>query len=221
MNQTGAKQTLMLLLVLLTVAAIESTAVGQRRFVELEVSAGQQSALGDQQRWMETLSNVGADRVRSKTDRYATQPAIKEIQSAGTVTVKVSGILNGDKLVLPGKTFSIRNVAGIRDYLQQLRDDGATVTMAEKKAFGLTSEQLVDVHTALTGVIESETRGTNAAQTVESLLAQQAFRTVMGQNVKSVLNRSTIDEELKGLSIGTGIAAMVRPLGLIPDRCWF
>ena len=200
--------------------SLQSMADAQKRFVELRVSAGERSALGDQQRWMEVLSKVGADRVSSKSNRYATQPAIKEIQSSGAVTVQVSGVLSGDKIILPGKTYSIRNVAGIRDFIQKLRDDGATVALADKKAFGLTSEQLVDVHTELMATIEMETKGTNAAQTIERVLAQQKYKVVIDRQSSSVLSRSTISEELNGFTIGTGVAAMVRPLGLVlvPQR---
>lgn len=39
----------------------------------------------------------------------------------------------------------MKDKQGIRDYIQKIRDDGSKVALAEKKAFGLTSEQLVGV----------------------------------------------------------------------------
>ena len=71
-------------------------------------------------------------------------------------------MIAGNRLKLPGGSFSIRDKAGIRELLTRLRDDGAQVAMAEKKAFGLTSEQLVTLHGRFSQTVEFETKGRKA-----------------------------------------------------------
>ena len=120
-------------LLLGTVAYWTEPVAAQNRLVELEiVSTGGQ--LGAEQQVMQMLTGVGADRISVRSARNRARPSIDETESGGVVSVRVVGVLDGTKIRLPGKSFSTRNAAGIRDFIQQLRDDGADVAMADKKA---------------------------------------------------------------------------------------
>ena len=194
--------------------------LAQTRIVEIEVSAGQQAELQTQQRWMEVLTEIGADRVRSRTNP-AGRPDIKELGSGKTVVVKVKGVISGNELIVPGHRFFISDQAGMRDFVQRLRDDGSKVTLAEKKAFGLTSEQLVEVYQKLGKPLDITTLNRPASEVVEQLLKQTSIDTHWDDAFRQAMRGDAlVKEELQGVTTGTALAAVLRPLGLVmvPQR---
>jgi hypothetical protein len=186
------------------------------RMVFLEVSADSRALVGTQQKWMEMLQGVGADRVVSKTAPTGT-PKIQEDETTRSVIITVTGFIVGNKLKLPGGSFSIRDKTKIRELLTRLKDDGAKVAMAEKKAFGLTSQQLVGLHEKFSQPISFSTRDQLVGDVVSKILASQSgLKFVMDRTAKAALNgKETVAEELKGISTGTSLATILRPLGLV------
>ena len=176
--------------------------------------------MGTQQKWMQMLQNVGADRVTSRTAN-AVEPAVEETQTATMTHVKVTGFIGGRKLFLPGGSFAQTDVAGIRALLQKIRDDGATVALADKKAFGLTSEQLVELHERLAKKVEFATKGEKSGEVIKRMVKQAGLNFVYDQAARAAINgNEVVAEELKGISLGTAIATVLRPLGLVlePSR---
>lgn len=187
----------------------------KRRMVILEISATAGAAIGTQQQWVEMLQDVGASKVTSRTGR-AGVPAITETESSRSTVITVTGYIVGNRLKLPGGSFSLRDKARIRELIQRLRDDGAQVALAEKKAFGLTSEQLVAVHQAFSGKVEFETAGQNAGSVVGKLTAKSGLKFTLDGAARAAFNSDdTVGEELNGMSIGTALAVIIRPLGLV------
>ena len=187
----------------------------QRRYIELEIATSPQAPIGSQQSWTELLNDVGVDRVRIRTSGSA-KVKVTESESGGTKRIKILGAVQDRKLILPGKSFSVRDKALLRDYIQQLRDDGADVALADKKAFGLTSQQLFDLNALLSQKLEFTTKGQTATEVLQEVrkLLPIDFETDLA--AKQALKRSEpILDELEGLSIGTALAAVMRPLGLV------
>ncbi|MGY8747258.1 MAG: hypothetical protein ACKVHR_04275 [Pirellulales bacterium] len=206
----------MLLIVLTSIFAVESQAQSnQRRVVYLEISADARARVGAQQQWLEMLQGVGADRVVSKTLKNG-RVGIEETEMKSATVVKVSGVIAGDRLKLPGGSFTIRDKSGIRELLKRLRDDGAQVAMAEKKAFGLTSKQLVTLHGRLSQTVDFDTKGKKAGDVTAELIKKIGVPFVLDSAARAAVNgNEVILDELKGLSVGTALAAVVRPLGLV------
>ena len=208
------------LLVLLTTIGISVAANAQKRekkkFVEIEVVASSQAPLQTQQRWMKLLNDVGADRVRSKSSFSGATIKVSETETSSAVRIKVLGAIQDEKLILPGKKFSFREKEAIRSYIRDLKSDGADVALAEKKAFGLTSNQLVDVNRALSKKLNRKTRGKTAQDVLASLSSQLDYPIRTDSTAKRALRRSEkILDELDGISYGTAIATIIRPLGLV------
>lgn len=187
----------------------------KRRMIYLEISADARARVGTQQEWIQMLQEVGADKILSKTSSSGS-PTIEETELKRSTIIRVTGFIAGNKLKLPGGTFSIRDKAGIRSLLQKLRDDGAKVALAEKKAFGLTSEQLVELHGKLAQTVEFSTKGKNAGDVIGKLVTQTGLKIVLDRTARAAVNsEEMVAEELKGISIGTALAAIVRPLGVV------
>ena len=190
-------------------------ATAKRRVIMLEVFAEARAMVGTQQVWLEMLQGVGADKVISKTARTGT-PTIQEIETSRSTLVTVTGFIVNNKLRLPGGTFSIRDKVGIRQLLQKIRDDGAKVALAEKKAFGLTSEQLVALHQVLSKKVEFSTSGENAGDVIGRISKEGGLNLVLDSASRTAVNGDdSVVEELQGLSTGTALAIVVRPLGLV------
>ncbi len=192
-----------------------SLGFAQQRRIELEVLADSRAAPGTQQQWMQMLQEVGADRVVVKTGRAGT-PSVEETELSSSTLILVTGWLQGNKLALPGGTFSIRDKAKIRALLTNLRDDGTKVALAEKKAFGMTSEQLVQLHSQLSKPLDFKTRGESSAATVQKIEQLIGIRLQPDATARAALRGdATVAEELEGISAGTALAVVLRPLGLV------
>lgn len=215
------------LLLALVISLTCQTAWGQREPVGqekstiliLEITPDPRGALGSQQEWMSMLQTVGASRVTSGLGG-AGEASIDEKESDRAITIRVKGYIDKGKLVLPGGKFTLRDAAKIKKLVEDFRVNGAEVALSEKKAFGLTAKQLVWLHGQLSVKVETETRGMKLGDVVKTLakpvtsnseikfvydeLAQRVFR-----------SEALITEELKGLSTGTALAAMLRPQGLV------
>lgn len=201
-----------------------TTANAQRnkqRFVEIEIVASNQAPVTTQQRWMKMLNEVGADRVRSSSSFSGAKVKVSETETSVAIRVKVQGAIQNEKLVLPGATFSIRDKDLIKQYVKKLKADGAEVALAEKKAFGLTSRQLVDVNRQLSVILEDKTQGKIVSELIGTFRGQLELPIQLDAKARRVLQRDeAIADELAGLSLGTAMSAMLRPLGLVmaPQR---
>ncbi len=195
---------------------VVDTASAQSRIIQLEIASGERAEITTQQRWMEILSNVGADRVRSRTAFGAVEVKVEELEMGGATSIVVTGVIEGGKLVLPGGRFSIGDSQQIKAYIQKLRDDGSRVALADKKAFGLTSEQLVGLHEELCAVVAIPTKGVSSAKVVDHIIRLLKTRVVFDRTASRALSGDApVHEELQGMSAGTALAAVIRPLGLV------
>jgi len=194
-----------------------ATAVAQRndRLIELEVYSTSTTPLVLQHQWLEALSEVRADRVSAKTARKP-KPSVEESSFGGSEIILVKGVISNRKIKLPGKSFSITDKRGIKAYLQSLRVDGAKTTLAEKKAFGLTSEQLVNVHSNLSGTFPSSTKDENAGRLLNRLTQSLPLKTNLSAAAKSAFNSDEkVTNNYQGLSIGTVVSIELRRHDLV------
>lgn len=186
------------------------------RQIHLEVAAGRREPVATQQKWMELLSKVGADRVRSSTARSAGTVSVEERETSLGVVVKVRGVIQGKKLELPTGTFSQRDVAKIRAYLEALRLDGVETALAEKKAFGLTSKQLVALNQSLSKPLKLKTKGNDPDEVIQFAKTKIEYEVALDRSARAALaNGGKLLDELNGLSLGTALAATLRPYGLV------
>lgn len=192
-----------------------ASAQNANRLVELEIYSTPTTPTTTQHQWLETLSEVGADRVSAKTARKPS-PSVQETTYGGSKVILVKGVINNRKIKLPKKSFSITDKRGIKDYLQRLRADGAKTTLAEKKAFGLTSEQLVNVHSSLTGVVANSTQGTESGALLNQLTRSLPLKTNLSPPARSALiSDQNVTNEYKGLSRGTALSIELRRQNLV------
>lgn len=197
-----------------------STGFGQSRMIELEVYVDDRAPLGTAQDWMEALNDCGADRISVKTGLLAA-PIAEETELGKSSLILVKGTIEQNRIWLPGGTFGIADKKGIAALLKQIREDGTAVALADKLAFGLTAPQLVELNTQLTAPIDFSTKGASIRDSLTQISQKIGHKFQLDPAAtKALASNETIVEELKGISAGTAIAIMVRPLGLVlqPER---
>ncbi len=189
-----------------------------RHYVELNILADAGTMIGSGQKWLEKLSEVGADSVRMGRSNQASKVGVNKSQSgSGRASYTITGVINSrDELVLPGGRYSLRDTDKIRAYIESIRADGAEVALAEKMAYGLTAQQLVDLHATLSPAYETATSGLLPSQVLEQVRRQCPTPITIDASAQSALGGDyTLSDEMQGLSQGTVLAAALRPLGLV------
>lgn len=202
-------------LLLALVTCLSAISIAQERYIELQIISRAGGELGVQHELMQMLSEVGADRVTTKSTQGNARTNVVESDSNGTRHILVTGILDGRTLKLPGGRYSLRDADRVKDYIQKLRDDGAEVTLAEKQAFGLTAPQLVSVFEEFGAKVQIETKGQPTNQVIQELAAGVRTEIEITRKARRMLDTTPVVEEYQGLSTGTAMAGMLRPLGLV------
>ncbi len=175
------------------------------------------------QRWLRMLSEVGADGLTIREGRSGDKGGITNRGTESAPQYHVFGILTKRSMLkLPGGgQYRISDAAAIKKWIAKLKSDGMEGLYAKPGAFGLTSKQLVEVHEKLSRPVSKSTKGKIAAEVATSIIQSLTMKLALDPDAKQALGGDeTVAEELQGLSQGTALAAVLRPLGLVlvPQR---
>ncbi len=215
-NQIGRALTTCLALVCLGLLCQPAYGQGRNR-VELQLASEGSARLGGAQKWLEVLSNVGADSVRMVTTTGRVKIDVQKTETSTGNSYKILGAISADnRLILPAGRFTLSQTAKIREYITSIRADGAEVALSEKLAFGLTAKQLVGVHTALSPAYEGSTKGAKPSEILLNLKNKISLPIEIDESAAEALRGDyQLQDDLQGMSAGTVIAASLRPLGLV------
>ena len=123
-------------------------------------------------------------------------------------------------LHLPGGRFKTTDRAKLRQWLDRLRDGGAEGVTHERSAFGLLPSELQEVTDDLKRPVLSSTQDAAAASVVRQIAGTLGYPLQADAAAGRALKDIRIEDELRGMSAGTALAAVLRPagLGLVPER---
>jgi hypothetical protein len=189
--------------------------------VALEVVLDQGSANTSAPQWSQLLSEVGFSSVRIKSGS-GESPSLQTTGTASAPAYRVVGVLTiSNQLLLPNGRFGINDRGPIEQWLAKLREGGEDAIHIKPVAFGLLPKQLVAVHEGLAAPVGFSTVGKpprEVARQISERLAYKFVTDMAGQ--QALANGEPVLDELEGLSSGTALAAVLRPLGLVisPER---
>lgn len=201
---------------------LASTVDAQAVAVRLEVVASPDLAITAQHEWLRRLGERSFASVRIRTaarrapgSRDARMPSPSMTQLADG-SIEVTGVLTErDELALPGLTVPRSELKRVDDWLVALTAP-AVEPAQPTHAFGLSAEQLVSAHNALSAVVKEPTAGQPAADVIGALRdALEVPMLVTPAAAQRLKEPYQIVDELAGLSSGTALAAVLRPLGLV------
>jgi len=199
----------------LAIAGVAAAYGGEPR-VSLELATAPGFPISGSQKWIKTLDGLGFASVRIRTGRGGDQPSTRELGEADSRSYRVVGILTSkNKLLLPGGSFSQYDRGGIKTWLAKLKSGGKKSLTESTVAFGLTEEQLVRLYGQLGQRISFATAGRQGSKIVKVLVRQIPLTVSIEPASRAKLAHDfVLHDELQGTTLGVGLAAALRPLGL-------
>ncbi len=186
--------------------------------IEIEVCTEPGFPIADAGKWNTLLGELGLSNVRIRGAKPGDAPSIKRHGTDDKPSYSVVGILTPDgKLNLPNRArFAIGDKARLEAWFAKVRGDGIEAIATKPAAFGLLPSQLVEVHEALQVPVKFSTKGQAPRDVVKKIADTLPLKFVTDTASQSALGSPEIvADELQGLSAGTVIAAVLRPLGLV------
>lgn len=185
--------------------------------VELEIVVRRGAPIDAAQRWTRQLSGNAFRRVRVRSGNE-TSPSLKTTHSQGIVIHSVVGIIDSrNRLYLPGANFQLGQKRQIDTWIKNLiageksekkRDQGSSAN----SAFGLSDKELVRLHDRLN--IRLDVVAEQRTQEVLKQFERKTELKVTAAAVARVRLTFPVEREYAGLSAGTTLAAVLRPLSL-------
>lgn len=168
-------------------------------------------------RWMDMLKDLNLSNLRIRSARASDEVGVRERGTADSPTYQVTGLLTSrNTLRLPGGEFRYGDKVGIARWIAKLKEGGESGLFEKPGAFGLTATQLVKVHEALGVPVVFSTKGQNSYDTMKRISGTLSLSFTADQDAAArMVGNHPVRDELQGLSAGTALAAVLRPLGLV------
>jgi hypothetical protein len=203
----------------MTIFAIALAAAAAARAaapIELELATGSGLQITAPQEWLQLLTSLGIDDVQIRSARGDDEPKLENRGTENRPRYHVVGILSaGEELHLPGGTFRTSDRAKLKEYLTRLAAEGAEGTTASHGRFGLTEKQLAVVHADLAQPIDLTTKGLAPRAILNRIQSKLTLRLAPDGDADRILrDAEPVQDEVNGLTVGTGLAMILRNYGL-------
>jgi hypothetical protein len=190
--------------------------------LELATEAGAPPAIS--QRWLQALKDAPVESLRIRSLRGDEQP---ETSDSGQGRIKVLGIVTASgTLIVPGGRFTVADHRRFQAWLEKVRagerpagpagSPNSRVDADGKPIpYGLTVEQIVKLYQALEPPITFETKGRRPAEVARAIRDLVTIDMPGSPGVREAFaQEGTVLDDLRGISAGTALAAVCRPLGV-------
>jgi hypothetical protein len=203
-----------LLAAVASLAASASSRAAEQR-VDLEVLTEPGFLATDARAWSEMLGQAGFSSVRIKSGNSS--PSMQTVGTPQAPAYRVVGVLTtSNQLLLPKGRFGLADRGAIETWVRKLRDGGEDAINIKPVAFGLLPKQLVAVHEALASPVQGSTLGKPQREAARQIADGLSLRFIADDTAQRALGSTeSVADELQGLSSGTSLAAILRPLGLV------
>jgi hypothetical protein len=216
---TRSPRRLLALAILVLVAARALQAAPPR--VDLEVGLEDGSVGTDTSAWSDMLNRAGFSSVRIRA-AGSDSPLLQTKGTAELPSYRVVGILTSDNLlILPKGRFKLSDRSALEQWVTRLRDGGEDGVNLKPAAFGLLPKQLFAVHQDLTKPVAASTLGKHPRDAARDIAAGLTLKFTSDVACQQALaSGENVADELQGVSSGTALAAILRPVGLaiVPEK---
>ena len=201
--------------------AMGNTVHGQERpRVELELFMEQGVSPSASHAWIQRLKRFEPEGLRFRGELPGDELAINNVGTDRRPVYQVIGRLNvREEIEVPGAVIPPNRPTLLMDYLEALRQDGPEAVTKQRTAFGLTVSQFKEVHDDLAAVIDFSTVNMPSGEVVKKIAGKLKHEVQTTKQAASelALPEAIVADELQGLSSGAGLAAALRPAGLVFD----
>ena len=167
--------------------------------------------------WSRLFSRFDNTHATIRGARDRDRPGIEQVGTKERPVYRVVGLLTRrNRLQLPGPNeFSLSDRAGVEAWIEKLRTVGVPRDAETELAFGLLDTELVSFHERLERVVAFDTKGVRSGDVCRRLVHNLSISFDVSPAAKNAFGRDElVVDELQGLSHGTSLAAVLRPLGL-------
>lgn len=190
--------------------------------VELEIVTAQGGAITSGQEWAKLLGELNLSGVQIRGSRPGDKVEIQVGGSPGSRVYRVIGLLTtGNELQVPGHRFRTSDGAAISQWLMKLAEEGPAVPGAADVPFGLSRQQYIALLRNFAQPVTTATAGVSPGE-IAGLLNSQARDCVQlnSADQRKLAAAPPLVDELRGLAVGTSMAAVLRSQGLgsVPRR---
>jgi hypothetical protein len=184
--------------------------------VELELVTEADAPITAAHRWLEVLKDAGFSNVRIRAAQSGDKTGIRSLGSAAAPGYEVTGVLRRNRLLVPGGEFGQSDKSAIAAWVARLQEGGQAGLFERPATFGLTAKELVAVHDALKFPVTISTKGQQPFGVLKEIARSLKLPFSADAEARQMLNGpDPVADELRGLSAGTAMAAVLRPLGLV------
>jgi hypothetical protein len=197
-------------------AATASSALAGPSVDFVLLSDASPSAARSAQHWIEMFSKLGVDGVQIRSARPGEKVGIETRGFAGAPSYRVTGQLSGGaELILPGGSrFGINDTERLSKWIDELGKHGSAGVTEKKGAFGLLPEQTATAREGLKATLDFATKGASAEDVLAKVGAILKYPLTVDTEIQQAIAADgVVRDELQGLSAGTALAALVRPVG--------
>jgi hypothetical protein len=181
--------------------------------VSLEVVTEERVSLTAQQEWGRRLAQAGLTNVRFHAKQVSDKTEIRNLGTQSAPLYQVVAVLAPDEtLLVPGARFRAGDVAELKRWLDDLARNGPLESRPAKTAFGLEVAQFQQVEKDLSRLVGFSTAGVSRQEVIRRIRRQLSVP--LGSMPERLPDDDNVVEELSGLSCGTGLACVLRPMGL-------
>jgi hypothetical protein len=200
----------------LMLTLVAATAVQAAPPVDLELATEGGLQITAPQRWLQLFTNLGIENVRIRSAGPGDEPKATNRGSDARPRYHVVGILTAHEvLLLPGGTFRATDRTKLRDYFDRLAAEGSEALTAPRGRFGFTERQLLALHAELAQPLDSPTAGEQPADILAKLQPKLGMSLVVDDTAQAAIHAGEpFPDDLRGLTIGTGLAIVLRNYGL-------
>lgn len=204
------------------VSCLVAPAIAATPSVDMEIVTEPGVPLEAPRQWIETLKDLGFSNLRVRSGQRGDVGQIKKGGTDARPQYSVTGIVtSANVLKLPGGTFQLTDKNGIRNWVAKLGDGGEEGVIAKKVMYGLTAKQMLEVHAAAKVKVNFSTKSKKTSDILAQLANLSSLEIAVSKKAGGL---ATSDEpcadELQGLSLGTVLAAVIRPHGcvFVPEK---
>jgi hypothetical protein len=201
----------------LCLVAPAATSRAAEAAVEIELLTEPGFPLDGAQTWLQALKSVPTSGLRIRAAEGGERAAVENRGTETAPRYRVIGVLTArNRLRLPGAEFSLQDRAAIAQWFEKLRAEGFSPPGETRAAFGLSSEQLVKFHEQLAAPLDFSTKDQRAGDVARRIVKGTSLTFEVTIEARQAFGRNEpVADELQGVSSGTALAAVLRPLGLV------
>ncbi len=183
--------------------------------VELELFTVKGIPILTTQKWMGILKDLKFDRLQIRSGSAFEEPSVENVGSERSPIYHVKGMLDRrNQMIVPGAVFSLRDKRQIADWMEKIKAGASSD--APKGAFGLTGDELVALHRQMSVPIFVTTKDADPKEVVRQIAGKITIGIGVDPDSRAAFEDGyKLEDELQGISAGTTLAAVVRPLGLV------